>query len=162
LPRGPLEAAMAELDAMIGLEGVKKQVRKTVNLVQLSRARKSKGLPDLGVTHHLVFTGNPGTGKTTVARLVGNIYRVIGLLTKGQMIECDRGALIAEFIGQTAPKTQKVIEEALDGILFIDEAYTLAPTMGAGAKRDPFADEAVATLLKAMEDNRERLVVIAA
>ncbi len=160
-PRGPLDEALAELDGMIGLDGVKKQVRKTVNLVQLGRERKSRGLPDLGVTHHLVFTGNPGTGKTTVARIVGKIYREIGLLNKGHMIECDRAALIGEYIGHTAPKTQKVIDEALDGILFIDEAYTLAPAMAVG-KRDQFADEAIATLLKAMEDNRERLVVIAA
>jgi stage V sporulation protein K len=160
-PRGPLDEALAELDGMIGLDGVKKQVRKTVNLVQLGRERRSRGLPDLGVTHHLVFTGNPGTGKTTVARIVGKIYREIGLLNKGHMIECDRAALIGEYIGHTAPKTQKVIDEALDGILFIDEAYTLAPAMAVG-KRDQFADEAIATLLKAMEDNRERLVVIAA
>ena len=146
---------------MIGLDRVKQQVRKTVNLVQLSRVRKSKGLPDMGVTHHLVFTGNPGTGKTTVARIVGKIYREIGLLAKGHMIECDRQALIGQYVGQTAPKTQKVIDEALDGILFIDEAYTLAPVM-VTLKSDPFGDEAIATLLKAMEDNRERLVVIAA
>jgi stage V sporulation protein K len=160
-PRGPLEEALAELDAMIGLDGVKKQVRTTVNLMQLARERKRKGLPDLAVTHHLVFTGNSGTGKTTVARIVGKIYKEIGLLGKGHMIECDRGALIGEYVGQTAPKTQKVIDEALDGILFIDEAHSLAPLMSL-AKRDQFADEAIVTLLKAMEDRKERFVVIAA
>ena len=156
----PLEEALAELDALAGLDGVKQQIRKTVNLVQLARERERKGLPDLSITHHLVFTGNPGTGKKIVARIVGKIYKELGLLKKGDMIACDRRALIGEYVGQSAPKTQKVIEEALDGILYIDEAYTLAPATG--AKRDPFVDEAVATLLKAMEDRKDRLVVIAA
>jgi len=158
-PRNP--EALAELDAVIGQDGVKQQIRRTVNLVQLARERERKGLPELGIAHHLVFTGNPGTGKRTVAGIVGRIYKEIGLLKKGDMIECNRRTLIGEYVGQSAPKTQKVIDDALDGILYIDEAYTLAPQMSSG-KRDPFADEAVATLLKAMEDRKDRLVVIAA
>jgi stage V sporulation protein K len=161
-PRGPLDEALAELDAMIGLAGVKQKVRKAMNGVELAQARKKRGLPDLGVTNHIVFLGNPGTGKTTVARIVGKIYKEMGLLAKGHMIECDRGALIGEYMGHTAVKTQKLINEALDGILFIDEAYTLAPVMASEGKRDMYGDEAIATLLKAMEDNRQRLVVIAA
>src|SRR5690349_17487956 len=110
----PLDEALAELDALIGQDGVKQQIRETLNLEQLARLRQHKGLPDLRLTHHLVFTGNPGTGKTTVARIVGEIYKEAGLLKKGDMIECNRRTLIGEYVGHTAPKTQKVIDEALD------------------------------------------------
>jgi stage V sporulation protein K len=153
-----LSGSLRELDELIGLDEVKKQVHKTVNLVQLGRERERKGLPHLPVTHHLVFTGNPGTGKTTVARIVGQIYREIGLLKKGHMVEAKRADLIAQYVGHTAPLVKTVIETAMDGVLFIDEAYSLTPT---GGQHD-FAAEAVAALLTGMEDNRDRLVVIAA
>lgn len=159
-PRGPLEEALAELDGMIGLAGAKEQVRKVIAIQQFSRERQAKGLPRLSYTNHLVFTGNPGTGKTTVARIIGRIYKEMGLLAKGHFTECGRKDLVAEYTGQTAPRTQKVIDKAMDGVLFIDEAYELAPDWG--GRSDPYADEAVSTLLKAMEDSRDRFVVIAA
>jgi SpoVK/Ycf46/Vps4 family AAA+-type ATPase len=147
-----------ELDGLIGLDEVKKQVRKTINLVRLGQERARKGLPRIDVTYHLVFTGNPGTGKTTVARIVGRVYKEIGLLKSGHMVEVDRGDLIAQYIGQTASKVKEVVARAIDGVLFIDEAYTLAPTGTANG----FGAEALAALLTAMDENRERLVVIAA
>jgi type IV secretory pathway TraG/TraD family ATPase VirD4 len=151
-------AAMAELDGLIGLDEVKKQVRKTINLIQLGEAQKKKGMPVMNVTPHLVFTGNPGTGKKTVARIVGQIYRDIGLLKSGHLIEADRSTLVGGLIRQTAPKTQKVIDEASGGVLFIDDAYSLVP---AGIPND-FGGEAIATLIKSMEDQQDNLVVIVA
>ncbi len=152
-----LDALMAELDGLVGLEAVKKDVKSMMNLVKVRQLRKENGLPVPPMSLHMVFMGNPGTGKTTVARLLGGLYAAIGALSKGQLVEVDRSGLVAGYVGQTAIKTQEVIASALGGVLFIDEAYSLA----SGGEND-FGREAIETVLKAMEDHREDLVVIVA
>jgi len=150
--------ALHELDQMIGLEAVKDQVRGVAAQIKRDRLRAQHGLPVPPTSRHLVFTGNPGTGKTTVAKIVGRIYKEMGLLKKGHMVEASRAGLVAPYVGQTAPLVDKVVESALDGILFIDEAYALAPP---DSEKD-FGYEAVTQLLSHMENKRDRLIVIVA
>ena len=147
----------AELDALVGLDSVKAEVRKLAELVKFNAARLKAGLPADALTSHFVFTGNPGTGKTTIARILARIYRKLGVLKRGHLVEVDRSKLVAGYVGQTAIQTNAVIDAAMDGVLFIDEAYSLV----SGGASD-YGKEAVATLLKRMEDQRERLVVIVA
>ena len=153
-----LEELQSELDALVGLESVKEQVRALVAFLQVQALRKQSGLPEVATSQHLVFLGNPGTGKTTVARLLAEMYRAMGLLRRGHLIEVDRAGLVGQWVGSTALKTDRVIRRAVDGVLFIDEAYALASEH----ERLDFGPEAVETLLKRMEDLRERLIVIAA
>lgn len=151
-----LEDLQKQLDSMIGLGGVKEQVHSIINELKIDELRKSKGLKVFNTSKHLVFKGNPGTGKTTIARLLSKIYKELGILEKGQLIEVDRGGIVAGYVGQTALKTKEKIDEAMGGILFIDEAYTLAKG------EDDYGQEAIDTLLKAMEDHRDEFIVIVA
>lgn len=153
-----VEAALAELNELIGLKEVKAEVEKFVKIVQVNKLREAEGLKVPKISYHMVFTGNPGTGKTTVARIMAKIYHALGIVKVGHLVETDKGGLIAEYVGQTAVKTAKVIDFAMDGVLFIDEAYAI--TEGDG--KNGYGSECIATLLKRMEDNRDRLVVIVA
>lgn len=156
-PPEKIEDLLAELDSYIGLGVVKEEVHNLINMVQVYKLRQQHDLPTTDMSLHMVFTGNPGTGKTMMARMMARIYRSLGILSKGQLVEVDRSGLVAGYVGQTAIKTQKVIQKAIGGVLFIDEAYALN-----GKSENDFGQEAIDTILKAMEDHRDDLVVIVA
>lgn len=155
-PKEPEKSGKEELDELIGLTKVKHDVEEMVGLAKVRKMREEKGMKTVPVSLHLVFSGNPGTGKTTVARILAKLYKEIGILSTGQLVETDRAGLVAGYVGQTAIKTQKKIEEAIGGVLFIDEAYTL------NQKDENFGQEAIDTILKAMEDRRDEFIVIVA
>lgn len=153
-----IEQLMQGLNNLVGLESVKKDVKALVNFLKVQELRRSKGLPAPTISHHLVFSGSPGTGKTTVARLLAQIYASLGILPKGHLIETDRAGLVGGFLGQTAIKTKEIASAALGGVLFIDEAYSLSPSEA----KDQYGQEAIDTLLKMMEDSRKELIVVVA
>ena len=157
LPKEDMKDLLAELDGCIGLQTVKEEVHNLINMASVYQLRRQHDLPTTDMSLHLVFTGNPGTGKTMMARMMARIYRSLDILSRGQLVEVDRSGLVAGYVGQTAIKTQKVIEKAMGGVLFIDEAYALN-----GRSENDFGQEAIDTILKAMEDHRDDLVVIVA
>lgn len=156
-PKEKIEDLLAELDGYVGMDAIKEEVRSLINMVQVYKLRRENDLPTTDMSLHMVFSGNPGTGKTTVARIMARIYHSLDILSKGQLVEVDRSGLVAGYVGQTALKTQKVIEKAMGGVLFIDEAYALN-----GKSENDFGQEAIDAILKAMEDHRDDLVVIVA
>ena len=156
-PPRPIDDLLAELDALVGLDGVKHEVKLVTNLLRVQRIRAERGLPVLDQSRHLIFTGNPGTGKTTVARLLAQIYRTLGVVQRGHLVETDRAGLVAGYVGQTAPLVQARFDEADEGVLLVDEAYSLVR----GGERD-FGREAIDTIVKLIEDRRDRIVVVMA
>ncbi len=156
-PARPIDELLDELDALVGLDGVKHEVKLVTNLLRVQKIRATRGLPVLDQSRHLIFTGNPGTGKTTVARLLAQIYRTLGVVERGHLVETDRAGLVAGYVGQTAPLVLARFEEADQGVLLIDEAYALVR----GGERD-FGREAIDTIVKLIEDRRDRIVVVMA